>query len=128
MSNQGSTSPYREEDTEARERLDAEHEAEQREELKEQEKLRELSRHALAKTPDRQDRPFGIGAAAGIGLAAGATLGSVGWWVMDDWFVLLASTIIGFLIAMVVFGLLRKPEFELPRLPEKLSSGWHPPN
>ena len=116
MSNEHS--PYREEDTEARAQFDAE----QRDELAEQARLRELSRHALAKeeTPSRR---FGMMISAAGGLVAGSILGGAVWWATDDWSVLLAAMIVGIIISVVVVGLWNKPEGKFPAVTDEHLEG-----
>jgi ferric-dicitrate binding protein FerR (iron transport regulator) len=105
-------SPYREEDAEARARLDAE----QREELAEQARIQELSRRALAKEEKKEEKEevpiqrSGWVTSAAAGLAIGAALGGVGWWATNDWSVFLAAPIVGIIIGVVVTGLWGKPE------------------
>ncbi|MCL2779253.1 MAG: hypothetical protein FWD73_14755 [Polyangiaceae bacterium] len=117
-------SPYREEDAEARARLDAKQRKErakqerrQRKELAEQAKLRELSRHALENenTPENASRRrIGLVAAARTGAVIGAILGGVGAWVADDWLVLVAAPFVG-VIFSVWFVSVSNKSGELPR-------------
>jgi len=116
MSNEHS--PYREEDAEARARLDAE----QREELAEQARLRKLSRNALknenVNNENAPPRRFRMVPAISKGSVVGAILGGVGWWVTDDWFFIVAAAITGIIGSVVVFGLWNKPEGKFSDVPE----------
>ncbi|MCL2779254.1 MAG: hypothetical protein FWD73_14760 [Polyangiaceae bacterium] len=131
-------SPYREEDAEARAQLDAklreelvEKERLQREELAEQARLRELSRHALAKKEEKEEgedtiRRFGWVISAAVGLVVGAALGGVGWWATDDLSVLVLAPIVGIIFGVVVVGLWNKPEGKfLGAPPNKYGEGSH---